>query len=272
MGGICICAALNPELQPLVRHFGLEKTAEKGISEYKNDDLCLVKTGVGASACQSVLQRYCERATDISAFINIGIAGGCWPHGTVVAAHTISSNLSARRFYPHLPPSKPMSNLVTTEVRSLTQPSAQYDPTAVYDMEAHAFYAQAADRVDSSRIQCLKVISDGPNDSLERIDSNMIGQLISGAIPTLENLLKFFQGMDNVVNRELDKTVVSVTSKIHHSVTERHRLRRLLQRYLTLNDLATVSEHWLQLNKRTSAKELARYIDEEIKKQPMEYR
>lgn len=264
MSKLCICVSLSPEAQPIIQRYRLKKKPIKGMSLYANDQITLVKTGVGKKAVKHALMRLQEKDPSLDAFLNIGIAGGTAALGTPLLAHCVVDADSEHAMYPHLPARRVTPNLDTTTIRTVSEPRTDYHETSIFDMEASEFFKVAASITNNSRIQTLKIISDGPKNHIDTITPNLIHELIAQSISSIDSLVRYLIESGTDFDFDMDDILHSVFERCHHSVTEQHRLRRLCVQLCALNETKAPNQNWFEIDRSTTASTLASSLEEKI--------
>ncbi len=205
---------------------------------YVSDQAVLVETGIGklpaAASVAAVLACY----PSVRGVLNVGIAGGTEPIGSACLAHAVQDRASGRRWYPDLPARRITPTIQHhTTVETVDAPDTQYRKDAVFDMEAAGVYTAAVPVLGSAGVQCLKVISDGPEHSLETIDKHVVSALIEGQLQAVVALHDYLAARSEPArdhNTEVLQTATHIETNIaRHSETEGHRLRLMLSRHLT---------------------------------------
>jgi len=207
---------MTAEAKPLIQQFNLQALPQRGLSAWKGDGVCLVQTGMGAQRAAARLDALMSVQSGITAFINVGIAGGDRELGDVILASSVVDKATDRRWYPHLPPHSVVGSVDHCEVVTVAKPCTNYRADAVFDMEAAAITQVASQHTELSRIHTVKVISD--NEAL-------IQWLSTHEKSTV---VEDFRRQVNTLSNH-------ITDVCHHSVTESYQLRRLLERYLAKN-------------------------------------
>ena len=240
MSLICLVTAMTAEAKPLIRHFNLEALPQSGLSAWKGDGVCLVQTGMGAQRAAARLDALLSVQLGITAFINVGIAGGDRELGEVILASSVVDKTTDRRWYPQLPPSSVVDFVDHSEVVTVATPCTNYRTDSVYDMEAAAVTRVASQHTELSRIHTVKVISDNPSHPLDDFSVKNVTPWMCNTLPTVEALIHWLSThQKSTVVEEFCRQVNTLSSHItdvcHHSVTESYQLRRLLERYLALH-------------------------------------
>ncbi|MEM7349434.1 MAG: hypothetical protein AAF657_01415 [Acidobacteriota bacterium] len=229
--------ALEAEARPLIERFELQRDpSHTAFPVYRQDDAALVVCGIGKAAAAAATA-YLHLATDSEAhalWLNVGIAGhGRREVGEAVLAHKICDRASGGTWYPPrvaLPPCD--SDLVTT----VDQPELGYQAPGAFEMEAAAFYPTACRFTSAELVHCLKVVSDGPGETVERLTLPKITRLIGDHLPTVDAWLESCVPLGEELRRlhadppDLDACL----ERWRFTVSERHELRRQLSRRQTL--------------------------------------
>lgn len=233
-----LVVALQAEAQPLITHFDLRCESRMGMFRiYRSESMALVISGVGKSLSAAATGYLCGCSDGWrnAPWINIGVAG----HrdvdvGELIVANKIVDQSTARSWYPP----QLVSGVVNSTLITVDEPEETYPERAAYDMEAAGFFPSATRCSSGELVQSIKVISDNPHQSITSLNARCIEQLIT------RNLSK----MEQFINR-LSELAVEVKVLPHNgrlpeswanrwsfSVTQGHRLRRLLQRWGALID------------------------------------
>jgi hypothetical protein len=175
---INLVMALQSEARPFVNHFRLRKLNHtRGFSIYCRENLKLIVSGIGKRAVREACE--CLRALDgspVQGWLNVGIAG----HrdlavGTGVRATRIIDHATGDVRHPS--PIARMPGIAKT-VCTLEEPDPDYPLDTVYDMEASAYYAAAAQSGSGALVQCYKIISDNRMSGLEAVNPPMVTALL----------------------------------------------------------------------------------------------
>lgn len=180
---IWMCA-LHCEAKPIIDFYRLKKASSSAFDCYLGENQICVVSGIGlvsmsaATAWASNLLKQEQTAS----WINLGIAGHAQLDiGRYVLASQVTLQDSQRAIYP-VPLIRHEFELLP--VSTLLQPSTEYREDCLFDMEAYGF-AQTASRFSPLELcQCLKVISDNQQTSLNR-DKQYISDLIAPNIPAI---------------------------------------------------------------------------------------
>ena len=167
-------------------------------------------------------------------FLNIGIAG----HrraitGATRVASRITDQSTGQTWYPSqiICDSLDRSPLITVETVERV-----YAEDAAYDMEAAGFYPVAWRASTTELVQSLKVISDHPGEPVADLNLQRIQDLIGNSVDEIDSLVKALQGLADIVTSTIPKSysLDPFIERWHFTVTQRHRLRRVLERWAVL--------------------------------------
>ena len=257
MSLICLVTAMTAEAKPLVQALHLQRLPQSGLSAWMGDGVCLLQTGMGAQRAGARLESMLAAHPNIDAFINVGVAGGNRELGDVVIGSSVQDQLSERRWYPHLPSATVTDGVDHCEVITVASPCDHYHAHCVYDMEAAAIANVASRHTDLSRSQTVKVISDNPERPMDDFSVKNVTAWMCNTLPTVEALIDWLStsGHHNVVTdfrHKVHSLTDHITGVCHHSVTQTHQLRRLLERYFALHGQLPTLDHLGQLDSSAS--------------------
>ena len=119
---------------------------------------------------------------------------------------------------------------------TVDRPELGYNEPGAFDMEASGFYATACRFASAELVQCLKVVSDGPEAAAEKLTSKAVRGLIEDRLAMVEAVA----GECRRLSRELRQLeadppeLAECLERWRFTVTEERQLRRLLARRRTL--------------------------------------
>jgi len=189
-------AALRCEAKPIIDHYHLNKSpSHHAFDVYQEGNTLCIISGIGKTAMAAATAWIAglNRDSGPMAWINIGTAGSArHPLGTALSIDEISDNESNRHFY-----TLPLfdSGLQPAHCRTLSQPSTEYHPQQIYDMEASAFFDTATRFSSAELVHCLKIISDTPSQQIGR-DKARISELINQHIAQLVGFAKSLEDLN----------------------------------------------------------------------------
>ena len=191
----------------------------------------LILSGIGRhnSAAATTYLYMISQASRSTSWINLGIAGsGKGHYGDLCLVNKISNNGSLNT-YPATMPKVTFHkmNLFTTDV-----PLTDYTLHELIDMEGSAFY-DITNKLSGREFICLmKVISDGPNNNIEDLNKFKIRELIKLNIANIKTIVSYYEklSMDQYQIIQQPKILSKILSQWHFSVSQKHRLEKLIKR------------------------------------------
>jgi len=194
-------AALHCEAKPIIDFYHLKKSqSHHAFDLYQQGNIECVISGIGKTACAAATAWVAALNHDSRsiAWINIGTAGSALHEiGTALLVNKISEDGSVRHFYP-VPSIN--SEFETAHCRTRNQPSTDYHPQYLYDMEASAFFDTATRFSSAELVQCVKIISDDPSHQTGR-NKARISELINQHIRQLAHLALDLQALSESIAR-----------------------------------------------------------------------
>ncbi len=191
--------ALHCEAKPIIDYYRLKKsTHHRSFDLYQNDDMQCVISGIGKTSVAA--------ATAWAATINHQQVSICWINlGTAGAAEHIIGDIfwldkitdkpSNRSCYPV---SALSGGLQSISCISLDQPSVNYHPEAIFDMEASAFFATATRFSSTELVHSLKIISDNQQHQTG-YDKAAVSELIKNQLRVINDFVDRLQ----ILNQQL---------------------------------------------------------------------
>lgn len=235
MSKICLITALPSEARPLISHFRLKNAAHSHLRLYESPNCALLQCGVGKLNAAASTAAMLAHWPNVDAIINVGISGADRPIGETLLAHQIKDGGSGQKWFPHLPAQKHLPDTQTINVVTVDKPDTNYSKDTAFDMEAAGIVAAATKHLDLAFIQCVKVVSDNTEHNINNINMQLVTESISRAVPVIEKVMNSlpFYSQPNV--QSIHDCVEVVVRQIHHTETQKHQLKKLLQRYCALN-------------------------------------
>ncbi|NOY71214.1 MAG: 5'-methylthioadenosine/S-adenosylhomocysteine nucleosidase [Gammaproteobacteria bacterium] len=258
--------ALRAEARPLIARFKLKALAIENapFRLYRNDQQVLIITGIGRVAAGAGVAYLAAtfNPEKTSCWLNVGVAGQrTLALGASTLAHKITSCNNDQVWYPGFTFS---TSIQTVDMITVDQSSTDYPTPAVYDMEAAGFFSMAMRVAYVDLIHCYKVISDNRQQPESIVTGAGIETLLTEKLNEIEQLTNQLQVHSSrlfPLARE-NKMIAQLLAKHHYTVTQRHQLKRLVQRWLALkgdSDLPFPS-----LSVARSAKEVIRLINNQL--------
>ena len=246
--GINLVVALRAEASPLIESFGLKRsTSIRNHEIYTNDHLSLIVSGMGKAAAVNAVQALHAQVSDqVSAWLNIGIAGhGLFEIEQGFLASRITDQESSQSWYPMIvyPHDCAVGPLMTVNEVELRYP----EPIG-YDMEAAAFFSAAKRHATVELVQSYKVVSDNPHHSVSRITPARISKLIEMSIEEIRQLINALDQLVAQVGgiRSTDGYLKPFLERWKFTVSQQHQLKRLLRKNNVLSHQFDADSHALQ--------------------------
>lgn len=229
--------ALPAEATPLIDRYRLKRRPiQSDFPVYENEDIVLIVSGAGKVAAAAATG-YLHALTDSHShgvWLNVGIAGhGECAVGDGVFAHRITDQKTKRSWYPPLlfdPPCK------TDAVLTVDKPEHTYSESCVYDMEASGYYPIACRFSTAELVHCFKVISDNRAVGAETVNPKSGRHLIAKQLDVIDHIARQLSAL----SAELPEMgpdpcqLNQFLERWHFTVTEQHKLCRLLTRWQAL--------------------------------------
>ncbi len=260
--------ALPAEARPLIERYRLRRRANGPFPVYENDAAALIVSGVGrAKAAAATKCLHALAGGRAAAWLNVGIAGhGERPRGEAVLAHRIRDDASARNWYPPLLFDAPCAS---ASVLTVARPLPGYPADWVLDMEAAAFYEAACRVATAELVQVLKVVSDNAAHPAARLRAKTVERLIGDALPLTDAVVAALRGLASALPcAPIDEAaLVPFLERWHFTISERHQLRRLLERWRVL---APEQDPWCEaLAQARHGAEVLRRVERKLRAQPV---
>lgn len=257
--------ALPQEAKPLIGHYRLKAVpGANSIKVYEGEDKRLVVSGVGKirSANATAFLHAFSGSVRNCVWINIGIGGHCGRRiGEGIMAHKITDEISGKNWYP---PIAIESSCETESILTVERSETRYRGSWVYEMEASGFYDTALQFSSGELVHCYKVISDNHTSPSKQVSGVLVERLIGANLKTIEEIVKkltklaFKLPKVGIVPNEFHKFL----ERWHFTVTEQHRLRRLLARFRTLEPKAEIFQG--ELNSLPQSKDVLHFLEHKI--------
>lgn len=188
-------AALPAEARPLIDALKLRRALDKPWPCYADDggEHTLLLSGMGqlnaAAACAWLVGRRPQLARQ--PWLNVGIAGHrALPVGSLRWVERIRGQRGDSFPALHL-----RSTLTGAALQSVEQPSTDYPPDCLLDMEGNGFYHTCIKFAPLELVHLLKVVSDNQSSPLERLDKQTVSDLIQTQLPAILEFANALQGL-----------------------------------------------------------------------------
>ncbi len=230
--GVNLIVALFAEAQPLIAHFKLQRlSSSDGVSIYGNERLNLAVSGMGkAAAAAAVRSLHHQLDTGISAWLNIGVAG----HGSMAIsqgflAHRIVDQSTTQSWYPMIVFEWDGH---TDELMTVEEAETEYPEAIGYDMEAAGFYDEANRHSTVELTHCYKIVSDNPDVSVFELNGRKISGFVHDRVPQIRRIVDSLDDLaaEVAARTPTDALLEAFLARWRFSVTERHRLKRMLRK------------------------------------------
>ncbi len=188
-----LLTALPAEARPLIEQFGLQRSPRQSpVPVYMAPGICLAVTGVGIPAMYQATRHLIAAASfgQPVAWLNIGICGhGSSPLGESLIINQVVAP-DGERWDLTIPPKL---GCRTGTLCCVEQPQEVYQAQMAYDMESAGFLAALKPHADPRRIGLLKVISDNPQHSSQRITAKGVRGLIAQQTNLIAEMLNWLR-------------------------------------------------------------------------------
>ena len=130
-------------------------------------------------------------------------------------------------------------------------------------MEAAEFMRVASKMSPRDLILVFKVVSDGPKNSIERLNASRISELISQNISLVMGHLTKLASLASIEKKRLKDPRVyqDVIEKWHFTVFQAHELKALIRRWLVVVPNADVMD---RLGKFKNSRQVLKYLKEHL--------
>lgn len=258
--------ALPSEARPLIAHYRLVRPSQAApFKIFQRDDVWLIISGPGkvAAAAATAHLHAVAGVLGCAAWLNVGIAGhGDHAVGQAAVAHKIRDRASGQLWYP---PQLLRWGCATAEVVTVDRPEQDFAEPVLYDMEASGFYATACRFATSELVQCLKIVSDNRTSPARDLTPQRIEGLIGKHLGLIDGVAAGCASLAaEVAQLEAPPPAFEALVADHHfTVSDRHRLRRLLQRWQALApERPLPREEWAALRRGKEINQrLAAWLD-----------
>ncbi len=232
-----------------------------------------MQTGLGKLAAAAATGAMLEAYPDTQAVINVGLCGADEPIGAVFIAQSVCDAASHRCWYPHLPDTGRNHLAEGRDLLSVDAMATTYRAGTLFDMEGSGVAAAALQHLDTARVQFVKCVSDNPAQPADGFDRQQAKALIERTLPVIDRLMQYLDHLPrtraySTTEAGIDALTDTLTRRVHHSVTERHALRRLVNRHLALTEALPDED---QLNGYPSATALQQRMHELLSEAGVRY-
>ena len=181
-----IVTALMAEAVPLIDYYRLRKQPKQpGYHYFTSESIDLIVCGMGPKNMAQGIKAYINQQSKQlpTKWLNLGIAGtDTEPIGILLWATSIEGHEIG---HPEITQNQQAINVI-----SLSEPSVDYKPNTLFDMEASAYLKCIQENLpdcSNSDIFCAKVISDNARKNSLIIDKARVTDLIRENLVELKN-------------------------------------------------------------------------------------
>ena len=232
-----IVVALRSEATPLIENFELKKQsngAKQPIFQNASSSLviCVIRKE-NVIAGVNVLTKINDSAIP-SAWLNVGI---CGHRNLKVGDGFIVNKIVDRETGYCLYPSINFDIACKfSKITTVTEPETRYLEDGGYDMESAAFFTSTSKISSLECIQCYKIVSDTPKQSIESISREMVSDLVTNQITEIERICdKLNKLIEQLSLRNIaDELVTPFFNRWKFSVYQQYHLKRLLRKCFVL--------------------------------------
>ena len=268
---LLICTATHSESKPIIQGLGLKRQhQEKAFCIYKSDngDITLIESGIGAINAACAISYIVATAGDIhsACCINIGIAGGNRPIGSLFEINKITDITTKKRYYP----STISTSFNETSLLTHATPCNNYPQNEIVDMEACGFYIAASRFICNEQIGILKVVSDNDDNSRLALNPNSVSALMSRHSDSILNYIHYWRDYSTQLSTR--NTVPAVFQDLicqaNFSTYQTNELKHLLIQFNAINDISQIES---DLKDMTCSKLILRYLKSAINESPVNW-
>jgi adenosylhomocysteine nucleosidase len=261
---MALSVALMAEAKPLIQSFHLkEQPQTKGYRIWENQEMLLIVTGVGKLSSAAATSFLLGKHSEISFFVNIGIAGhATLPLGSLLLANKIIDASEGKSFYPTLLLHAPCETLCVT---TLAKPSKEYREDSCFDTESSGFFQAASKFLSPECIQVIKIISDNLSSSHLMVSEKKVSERISSLEGEIHNLLSLLRKSTQEPAIPHKPIPSDYLEKWHFTHSEKEKLQDILYRIEALQPKKDNED----FSHCKTAEELLARLEEKAKKLPI---
>ena len=251
-----IIVAMKAEARSLIEHFALQDriTGLHQFKVYQNDQIRLVISGIGSSYAEKAVAVVAERVepNEISAWLNVGVVGHkSLEIGQALMGNRITDAVTGESLYPIFVTD---FGLRTGKVRTVYEVETDYEEETAYDMEASGFVKAASKFTKYELIHCYKVVSDNPDNSVNKLNNQIIGNMIAEHVDAIERVCRqLLEISDSVADRGFaEDPITPFLDRWHFTVSQRDILRKYLHKTIIMNNEVKVDSDVVRNCKNSS--------------------
>ena len=235
-----IVVAMKAEARSLIEHFILQDrmTGLHKFKVYQNDHIRLIISGIGSSNAEKAVAVVAERIepNEISAWLNVGVVGHkSLEIGQALMGNRITDKLASESLYPIFVAD---FGLRTGKVRTVYEVETDYEEDTAYDMEAYGFAKAASNFAKYELIHCYKVVSDNPDNSVNKLNNQIIGNMVAEHVDAIERVCRqLLEISDSVADRGFtEDSIAPFLDRWHFTAAQQEILRKYLHKTKIMNN------------------------------------
>lgn len=259
-----LLVALPCEAKPLIAHYRLKRRMQdEAFAVYENKSLSLTVSGLGKVAMAAAVAYthaiYALKKNNV--WLNIGIAGHPTHNpGQAFIAHKITDAGSVQHGYPPIIYTSPCP---TEAVITVSQPEMQYTQNSLYEMEASGFFQTATRFSTAELVQCLKIVSDNTEISINHITAKQTSQWIESQLTVINTLVDLLHELatDNLTDFT-PRQLQAFLDQWHFSEQQKLQLSQLLKRWEVLAPEQTLTPK--QVTEAQNSKQVLQWLETQV--------
>ena len=223
----------------------------------------LIISGVGQAKVGEAT-KYLSDVSDAqrwTIWVNIGIAGSkSGKYGELFLVDKVIQDISKNCFYPG---TAVKTTLKKNTLLTVDKPVLNYSEVDLVDMEAAAFMKVASKMSCRELILVMKVVSDGPIDSINNLTAQRVSELISRNFKSICEHIKKLTVLAELekIRVYIPKIYFDILRRWHFSVSQAHDLKKLIIRW----EVATPSINVMDIiGKFSSSREVIGYLKDNL--------
>jgi hypothetical protein len=223
----------------------------------------LIISGVGQSRAGEAT-KYLSDVSDAkrwTVWVNIGMAGSKnGKYGELFLVDKVTQDRSKNCFYPG---TAVKTTLKRNALLTVDKPLFNYGEVDLVDMEAAAFVMVASKMSCRELILVMKVVSDGPNNSINNLTAQRASELISRNLTSIFEHIKKMTVLAKLekIRFYTPKIYFDILKRWHFSISQAYDLKKLIIRW----EVATPSIDVMDMiGKFSSSREVIGYLKDNL--------
>lgn len=238
MTRLCLVVALACEARPWIDHYRLSAVHGKPFRFYRNAEVALVISGIGASP-SAIAAGYLAGVTGAGrdcVWLNAGIAGH--PNLEPGTVAVVSKSIGRREQCVHYPSLPIGHDLPSATCITVDEVETAFSENALFDMECAGYFSAAMRFGFLDLVHAVKVVSDNDAPSTGDLDRDKVSALISRGLPAvLDGILEPLLALSGKLRK--DASVGDLSAFRHawrFSVTNERKLHALVSDWQAVHD------------------------------------